>query len=91
MKSVKDGIKRDLRKLGIESSTKEKCNVCNYGMKITIVVDGKETSHCKYCNDKELAKELDLPMSEEDSKRRKIQAKANYFTRIPNDLKNPQS
>lgn len=84
MKSIKDSI--DLKRFGIESSKKEKCTVCDYGTVITITVNGKETSQCRYCKDMQLAKDLDLPTTKEESEKKKTQAKAKHFSKIPDDL-----
>lgn len=91
MESVKETIKGKLGRFGIESSTKERCTVCDYkfAMRVTITyTNGETTSHCKYCTDKELVKSLPIATTEEEKRLKTIQAKAKYFNRIPNDLKN---
>lgn len=87
MKSVKETIKHDLKKFGIETSKNEECPVCEYGRRITITVNGIESSHCKYCDDKKLVEQLNVATTEEDKKLRSIQARVKYFDRIPEDLK----
>lgn len=89
MKSIKESIKKDLSRFGIESSRRdpEPCPVCDYGARITITVNGVESSRCKYCDDKRLAQQLDLPTSKEESNKRRITARSQHFTRIPEDIK----
>ena len=86
MQSVSSLI--DLSHVGIEETKKEPCDVCNYGTKITIVVNGKEKSRCKYCEDKKLAENLNLPTTRKESNRRRLLSRAKYFTNIPEDIKN---
>src|SRR5699024_6129714 len=85
---LKDSITKDLGKFGIQDSTKEKCTVCNYGTRITVILKDKEMSSCKYCDDRKLAQQIGLPQSREESERLRIQARASHFTRIPADIKN---
>ena len=87
MNSLKDLIKNDLTRLGIKSTTKEKCDICNYGYKVTIEKDNGETvSSCKHCDDKELIKELGIPETKEGRDKLRLKARANTFNRIPTDL-----
>ncbi len=88
LKSIKDSIKKDLSRFGIESSKKDPdpCPVCNYGTRITITVNGVESSRCKYCEDKKLVEQLNVATTESEKKLQSLQAKARRFTRIPNDL-----
>lgn len=87
MKSVKDSVASDFAKFGIKSSKKEKCDKCNYGMRITVEkVDGTITSNCKYCNDNKKSVEWGLPQSKEESKMMRTRARANAFSRIPKDI-----
>lgn len=87
MKSLKDLIENDLVRLGIKSTTREKCSVCNYGMKITIVKEDDETvSSCKHCDDKKLVKELGIPDTQEGRDRLRTSARADAFNNTPTDL-----
>jgi len=76
----------DLKRVGIESTKKEKCDVCNYGMKITVVVNGQEQSRCKYCEDRKLVQELNIPATKEERNRLKMNDRTSYFMRIPESL-----
>jgi len=84
MQSVSSFI--DLSRIGIESAKKERCPECDYGMRITVVVDDVEQSRCRYCEDKKLAKELNFPQTKQESERRRLLNRANHFTRLPEDL-----
>ncbi len=77
----------NLERMGIESTKKEKCPECEYGTRITVVVDGQESIRCKYCDDKKLAQQLDFPTTKTESDKRKIIARSQHFTRIPEDIK----
>lgn len=77
----------DLKRLGIESTEREKCNVCDYGVKITVVVNGKERSTCKYCEDKKLVEQMNIPKTKEDRELQRLKRKANHFSRVPEDVK----
>lgn len=88
MQSVKDSIKAELNKFGVESTTREKCNDCQYGTKITIVVNGEKRSSCKYCEDKKLIEELNIPQTKEERNRLKMNDRTSYFMSIPDDIKN---
>lgn len=88
MKNVKESIQRDLSRFGIESTRKEKCNVCNYGTRIYITVNGKEQSHCKYCEDKKLIETLNVARSDDEKRKKLIMDKAKYFDRVPDQLSN---
>lgn len=87
MKSVKESMKKDLKRFGIESSKNEECPICKYGRRITVTVNGIETSHCKYCDDKKLVQELNIATTESEKRLQTLQSKAKYFSRIPEDLK----
>src|SRR5690625_3481821 len=71
---------------GIEFVKREDCTVCNYGKVITIRVDGELKSQCKYCEDRKLAKKLQLPTKEEYREQKKIGFSLN-LERITDDLK----
>lgn len=88
MQSVSDSMKSSLKRIGIGSTWREKCTICDYGTRIYMIIDGKEMSNCRYCEDQKLVKELNLPTTKEESDRRKITAKSKYFNRIPEDIKN---
>lgn len=89
MKSLKDLIENDLTRLGIKNTTREKCDECNYGMKITIEKeDGETVSSCKHCADKELVKNLGIPETKEGRDKLRTNARASAFNRIPKDIKN---
>lgn len=86
LKSIKERLEKRLNKFGIESTKKEDCDVCGYGKKITVIVNGEEKYHCRYCEDMKLAKELNLPTREEY----RAQKETGFilrFERITNDLK----
>lgn len=85
MQTINDFL--NLNQFGIESTKKEKCPACNYGMRITVVVNGKEHSRCKYCEDKELAKQLNVSLTDSEKERNLLLSRISYFDRIPNDLK----
>ena len=88
MKSVKESVKGSLARFGIESVDKPvKCTVCNYGMRITMTINGKEQSYCRYCEDKKLAKTVNVALSHEEKKKQSINNRAKYFDRVPNHLK----
>ncbi len=76
----------NLERMGIESVSKEKCDVCNYGTKVTIVVKGKTKSNCKYCEDRKLAKEMGLPTNKGERRNMQTSAKAKHFSRVPHDI-----
>src|SRR5699024_1942953 len=88
MQSVKDSIKSEFNRFGIDSTKKEKCPVCNYGSRITVIVNGQEKSHCKYCEDRKLVEKMNIPETEEEYKRLKTNDKTSYFMRLPNDIRN---
>src|SRR5699024_952226 len=91
MQSVKDSIKSEYNRFGIDSTKKEKCPVCNYGSRITVIVNGQEKSHCKYCEDRKLVEKMNIPETEEEYKRLKTNDKTSYFMRLPNDIRNAKS
>src|SRR5690625_1646707 len=76
----------NLKKFGIESTKKEKCPDCNYGMRITVVVNGNEQSRCKYCEDKELAKQLNISLTNAEKERNLLLSRISHFDRIPSEL-----
>lgn len=76
----------NLSRLGIESTKKEKCPECDYGTRITMTVNGEETSHCKYCNDKELVKTLSVATTSKEKELNLIKSRAKRFSNVPNDL-----
>jgi len=86
LQSVKDAMQEFIDPKGIEFVKREDCTVCNYGKVITIRVDGELKSQCKYCEDRKLAKKLQLPTKEEYREQKKIGFSLN-FERITDDLK----
>lgn len=82
------GTYLNLERLGIESTKKEKCSVCNYGVRIIVIANGKEQSSCRYCEDKKLVQELNIPTTQAARERLKMKDRTNYFARIPDNLKN---
>jgi|SRR5690625_2072796 len=87
MKSIKDLVAGDLLKLGIKNTSSEKCEVCNYGTKVTIEKENGETfSSCKHCEDKKLVKDLGIPETKEGRDVLRTKARANAFDRTPKDL-----
>lgn len=89
MENMQDSIKKNLSRFGIESSKRdsEKCPECNYGRRITIVVNGEEKTYCRYCENQKLAKQLNVSLSEKEKKRNALLDKIKYFDRVPNDLR----
>lgn len=86
MQSVKDSI--DLDRFGILETRKEKCSVCNYGVVITVVTSDGEKSRCRYCEQKKLIDQYDIPLTKQEQERRIIRNHANYFSNIPTDIRN---
>lgn len=87
MQSAKDVIKDFAGSKGIEFVKKEKCTVCDYdhAMVITIRVNGELKSQCRYCEDRKLARKLNLPTAGE-YKHQKELGFILKFERITNDL-----
>ncbi len=77
----------NLGKLGIESVKKEKCDVCNYGIKTTVIANGKEQISCKYCEDRKLVESLNIPTTREERALQKLMDKAQHFSQVPENLK----
>lgn len=85
MQSVKDSI--DLDRFGVLETRKETCSVCNYGVVITVVTQKGEQSMCRYCEQKRLIEQYDIPKTKKEHDRRIIRNHASYFTDIPSDIK----
>lgn len=84
MESIRDHL--PLNKLGIQESKKERCPVCNYGTRIIMTINGEEKQYCKYCEDKKLVEELNIPQNEKDKMESLKQSRANAFTSVPEEL-----
>lgn len=84
MESIKSNL--PLKKMGIESSTKERCSACGYGMRITMVVNGEQHSYCKYCEDQKLVEGLNVSKTQDEKVSKAMRAKSKHFTRIPDEL-----
>lgn len=65
---------------------KEKCDVCNQGTKMVFEINGEYKTFCKYCNDRQLVKSLDIPTSQEYRDKRDMGFILS-FERITSDLK----
>jgi len=85
MQSIKDSI--DLKRFGIQKTKTKKCTVCNYGTVITVVTDDGELSKCRYCEDKKLIEEYNIPKTKEEKERILTKNRARYFSDIPADIK----
>lgn len=84
MKSLQASI--NLSKYGIKHTEKKKCDKCQYGTVITITTSEGTVSWCRYCENKKLVKQYNIPTTKEEKELHLIRNRAEYFTRIPKDI-----